>query len=80
MRNITFSNYKKLPVSLSSLHLKNIHNLTMAGACAKLLLIIISLFIPPLAVWIARNKVCSGTVCLNIILTILGGVSECLYN
>jgi uncharacterized membrane protein YqaE (UPF0057 family) len=48
----------------------------MGDACAKFLLIILSLFMPPIAVWIARNKICSGTVCINILLTILGWVNS----
>jgi uncharacterized membrane protein YqaE (UPF0057 family) len=44
----------------------------MAGLCLKVLLIFVSLILPPLAVWIARNKVCSGTVFINILLTLLG--------
>jgi len=48
----------------------------MGNACAKFLLIILSIFIPPIAVWIARNKICSGTVCINILLTILGWVNS----
>lgn len=44
----------------------------MASFCMKLLLIFLSLILPPLAVWIARNKICSGMVFLNIILTLLG--------
>ena len=44
----------------------------MAGTCTKILLIFLSLIIPPLAVWIARDKVCSGTVSINILLTLLG--------
>jgi len=47
----------------------------MAGLCLKILLIFVSLILPPLAVWIARDKVCSGTVSINILLTILGMVS-----
>ncbi|UJR27651.1 hypothetical protein I4U23_008932 [Adineta vaga] len=51
----------------------------MAGTCTKLLLIIISLFIPPLAVWIARDKICSGTVSVNILLTLLGLVPGIIH-
>lgn len=48
----------------------------MGDACAKFLLIILSLFIPPIAVWIARNKICSCTVCINLLLTCLGWVNN----
>jgi uncharacterized membrane protein YqaE (UPF0057 family) len=51
----------------------------MGDACGKLLLIILSVFIPPLAVWIARNKICSCTVCINILLTLLGWVNIFIY-
>jgi uncharacterized membrane protein YqaE (UPF0057 family) len=51
----------------------------MGDACAKLLLIILSVFIPPLAVWIARNEICSCTVCINILLTLLGWVNIFIY-
>jgi len=47
----------------------------MGDTCAKLLLLILSLFMPPIAVWIVRNKICSGIVCVNIILTIIGWVN-----
>ena len=50
----------------------------MGDACAKLLLIILSFFVPPLAVWIARSKVCSCTVCVNLLLTLLGWVTPFL--
>ena len=51
----------------------------MGGLCAKFLLIILSVFCPPIAVWIARNKICSGTVCINLLLTILGWVNIFIY-
>ncbi|CAF1062345.1 unnamed protein product [Adineta steineri] len=38
-----------------------------------------SLILPPLAVWIARDKMCSGTVALNILLTILGVVPGTIH-
>jgi len=47
----------------------------MGDFCSKLLLLLLALFIPPIAVWITRNKVCSCTVFLNLILTLLGWVS-----
>ncbi|CAF1277382.1 unnamed protein product [Adineta steineri] len=37
------------------------------------------LILPPLAVWIARDKMCSGTVALNILLTILGIVPGTIH-
>ena len=46
----------------------------MGETCAKLLLLILSIFAPPLAVWIARSKICSCTVCVNLLLTCLGWV------
>ena len=47
----------------------------MGDACGKFLLIILSLLCPPIAIWIARNKICSCTVCINILLTLLGWVN-----
>lgn len=47
----------------------------MAGLCTKILLILVAFLIPPVAVWIARDKICSGTVLINVLLWILGVVS-----
>ncbi|CAF1358887.1 unnamed protein product, partial [Didymodactylos carnosus] len=51
----------------------------MAGVCAQLLLCLISIVLPPLAVWIARNKICSCMVCINILLTLLGWVPGVIH-
>ena len=48
----------------------------MAGICTKILLILVAFILPPLAVWIARDKICSGTVLINFLLCLLGFVSQ----
>lgn len=55
------------------------HEEIMSNTCAKFLLLILSLFVPPLAVWIARNKICSCTVCVNLLLTLLGWVIRSMF-
>lgn len=45
----------------------------------KILLVVISLFIPPLAVFLKNGNKINGEFWLNVVLTILGGVPGILH-
>lgn len=45
----------------------------------KLLLVVISLFIPPLAVFLKNGNQINGEFWLNVILTLLGGIPGILH-
>ncbi|CAF2092602.1 unnamed protein product [Rotaria magnacalcarata] len=50
-----------------------------SDACGKCLLFILAILLPPVAVWIARDKICSCMVCLNIILTLIGWIPGIIH-
>ena len=45
----------------------------------KLLLVLISLFVPPLAVFLKNGNKINGEFWLNVVLTILGGIPGILH-
>ncbi|CAF1099715.1 unnamed protein product [Adineta ricciae] len=45
----------------------------------KCLLFIMAILLPPVAVYLARGKICSCMVCINVILTILGWIPGVIH-